>query len=405
MTKNSMTLPESIRNTIEQEPDLLRQAVQLVVQQLMSLQADAQCGASYCSRSEDRVNQRNGYRTRSWDTRVGTLDLAIPKLRRGTYFPDWLIEPRRRAERALFSVIAESYVLGVSTRRVEKLVQTLGIEGISKSQVSEIAKQLDERVEEFRTRPLDTGPYRLVWLDAHVQKVREGGRIVPVAVVKAIAANADGKREILGMDVITTEDGAGWLAFLRGLVSRGLSGVALVISDAHAGLRNAIASALPGASWQRCRTHFMTNLLARVPKSAQGAVATMVRSIFNQPDAESVRSQYRAVLEKLEESFPRAAELLEEAETEILTFADFPKELWKKIWSNNPLERFNKEVRRRTDVVGIFPNREAIIRLVGSVLAEQHDEWQIARRYVSLDSLAQIDATGDQNQEPEALIA
>ncbi len=403
-----MTLPESIRNTVEQEPDLLRQAVQLVAQQLMSAEADSLCGAAYGKRTEKRVNQRNGYRTRTWDTRVGTLDLAIPKLRRGSYFPEWLLEPRRRAERALFSVIAESYVLGVSTRKVEKLVKNLGIEGISKSQVSEIAKELDARVEEFRHRPLDTGPYRLLWLDAHVQKCREGGRIVPVAVVKAIAVNHEGKREVLGMDVITTEDGAGWLAFLRSLVSRGLSGVAFVVSDAHAGLKDAIASTLIGASWQRCRTHFMCNLLARVPKAAQSAVATLVRSIFAQPDGDSVKAQHRAVIDQLEERFPEAAQLLEEAETEILNFADFPKSIWKQIWSNNPLERLNKEVRRRTDVVGIFPNRDAIVRLVGAVLAEQHDEWVIARRYVSLDSLMRVAELMDQptnNEEPKAISA
>jgi putative transposase len=261
----------------------------------------------------------------------------------------------------------------------------MGIDRLSKSRVSEMAQSLDEMVEAFRNRPLESGPYPFVWLDAMVVKSREEGRIVNVVVVQAIGVNAEGFREILGVDVITTEDGAGWLAFLRSLVSRGLSGVALVVSDAHEGLRNAIAATLPGAAWQRCRTHFMTNLLTRIPKAAQSAVATLVRSIFAQPDAESVHAQHAQVVEQLEARFPQAAAMLDEAGPELLAFTAFPKSVWKQIWSNNPLERQNKEIRRRTDVVGIFPNREAIIRLVGAVLAEQNDEWAITRRYMSLE--------------------
>jgi transposase-like protein len=352
---------------------------------LMSADVDAACGAAYGSRSPERVNRRNGYRTRGWDTRVGSIELQVPKLREGSYFPDFLLEPRRRAERALVSVVAESYVNGVSTRKVDRVAKAMGIDGLSKSRVSEMAQSLDEMVEAFRNRPLQSGPYPFVWLDAMVVKSREEGRIVNVAVVQAIAVNAEGYREILGVDVITTEDGAGWLAFLRGLVSRGLSGVALIVSDAHEGLRNAIAATLPGAAWQRCRTHFMTNLLTRIPKAAQSAVATLVRSIFAQPDAETVHTQHAQVVKQLESRFPQAAQMLDEAGGELLAFTAFPKAVWRQIWSNNPLERQNKEIRRRTDVVGIFPNREAIVRLVGAVLAEQNDEWAITRRYMSLE--------------------
>ena len=275
-----------------------------------------------------------------------------------------------------------------STRRVDGLVKTLGIESLSKSQVSRMAGELDEVVTEFRNRPLDAGPYTYVWMDALSQKVREGGRIINVAVVIAVGVNRDGHREILGLDAITTEDGAGWLAFLRGLVARGLSGTSLVISDAHPGLVDAIASTLVGAAWQRCRTHYMRNLLTRVPKSAQPMVATLVRTIFEQPDAASVWAQHARVVDQLTERFPAAAEHLAEAATDVLAFTGFPKEHWRQIWSNNPQERLNKELRRRTDVVGIFPNRDAVIRLVGAVLAEQHDEWAVARRYMAAEGLA-----------------
>jgi len=285
-------------------------------------------------------------------------------------------------------VICQAYVEGVSTRRVDDLVKSMGIDGMSKSQVSELAKHLDVKVAEFRNRPLDEGPYTYLWLDALFHKVREGGRVVSLATVVATGVNADGHREILGVDVISAEDGAGWTAFLRGLVARGLSGVALVVSDSHEGLKNSIGAVLTGASWQRCRTHAMRNLLTRVPKAAQAMVATLVRTIFAQPDATQVKAQFNRVIDQLESQFPATAEFLVEAEADLLAFSSFPSEHWTQIWSNNPQERLNKELRRRTDVVGIFPNRAACIRLVGAVLAEQHDEWAVARRYMSPDSLA-----------------
>jgi transposase-like protein len=386
---NTMGAAEVLRKyLLEADPDLVRSMVQTFAEALMSAEASGLCNAEYGEVSAERVNSRNGYRTRRWDTRAGTIDLAIPKLRSGSYFPDWLIEPRRRAERALVAVVAQCYVEGVSTRRVDDVVRSMGIEGISKSQVSELAKSLDEAVAAFRNRPLDAGPYTYIWVDALTQKVREGGRIVNVAVVIATGVNAEGHREILGLDLITTEDGAGWTAFLRGLVARGLSGVQLVVSDAHGGLVDAIASVLPGAAWQRCRVHFVRNVLTRVPKATQSMVATLIRSIFDQPDAEQVHLQHARVVEQLAERFGDAADMLISAEADILAFSGFPKEHWRQIWSNNPQERLNKEIRRRTDVVGIFPNRSAVIRLVGSVLAEQHDEWAVARRYMGVESLA-----------------
>jgi putative transposase len=369
------------------DADLVRSMLQGFVEALMSAEASAVCNAGYLERSPERTNVRNGYRVREWDTRVGTIDLAIPKLRQGSYFPEWLLEPRRRAEQAMVAVVAQCYVEGVSTRRVDDVVRAMGIDGISKSQVSELAKSLDVIVEAFRTRPLDAGPYTYVWVDALTQKVREGGRIVNVACVIATGVNAEGHREVLGVDVFTTEDGAGWTAFLRSLVARGLSGVQLVISDAHEGLKNAIAGVLPGASWQRCRTHFVRNLMTRVPKSAQAMVATLVRSIFEQPDADTTWAQHARVVEQLEERFADAAAMLVDAAPDVLAFTAFPKEHWRQIRSNNPQERLNKELRRRTDVVGIFPNRASMIRLVGAVLAEQHDEWAVARRYMSAESL------------------
>jgi putative transposase len=383
------------------DTDLLREMVLGFVQALMGAEADAACGAPLGERSADRVNQRNGYRPRRLDTRVGTLELAIPKLRQGSYYPEWLLEPRRRAERALVQVVAECYVRGVSTRRVEGLVATLGIQSLSKSQVSELAKTLDEQVAAFRARPLDAGPYPYVWVDALAVKCREQGRIVNVACVLATGVNADGHRELLGVDVLTSEDGAGWTAFLRDLVARGLSGVELVVSDAHQGLKQAIAAVLPGASWQRCRTHFMRNLLCRVPKSAQALVATLVRTVFAQPDAASTHAQHARIVDQLQERFPAAAELLADAAADLLAFTAFPKEHWRQIWSNNPQERLNKELRRRTEVVGIFPNREAVIRLIGAVLAEQHDEWAVARRYMSAESLAKTRITVIDGDEPE----
>jgi putative transposase len=400
MVTPRMTVPDWFRKQVlEADADLLRGMVQQMAEVLLSADASAACNAGYGERSPDRTNARNGYRTRQWDTRAGSIELAIPKLRRGSYYPDWLLEPRRRAERALVAVVADCYLAGVSTRRVDGLVQTLGLTGISKSQVSELARSLDEVVTAFRTRPLDGGPYPYLWLDALVQRCREGGRIVNVATVIATGVNADGHRELLGVDVITTEDGAGWLGFLRGLVARGLNGVALVISDAHVGLVQAIGAALPGAAWQRCRTHFGWNLRTRVPKAAQDLVGSLVRSIFAQPDAASVWAQHARIVTELTERFPAAAALLADAGPSLLAFTAFPPEHWRQIWSNNPQERLNREVRRRTDVVGIFPNRDAIIRLVGAVLAEQHDEWAVARRYMSVESLTKL-PTAEEDRMP-----
>ncbi len=404
MVESTMDFESWLRKQLEAaSPDLLRAMVQDFAEALMGAETEALCGAGYGERSPERVNRRNGYRERDWDTRVGSIELAVPKLRAGSYFPDWLLQPRRRAEQAFVSVIADAYLAGVSTRRVEKLVQQLGVERMSKSQVSRLAKSLDAIVEDFRTRPLEGAPYAYVTLDALIVKCREGGRTVNVCVVHAVGVNRDGFRESLGLDVVTSEDGAAWLAFLRSLVARGLAGVRLVSSDAHPGLVDAIAATLPGASWQRCRTHFMRNLLTRVPKSAQSFVATMVRTIFAQPDAQTVREQHRRIVDQLETRFPEAAALLAEASADLLAFTSFPKEHWRQLWSNNSLERLNKEIRRRTDVVGIFPDRGAVIRLVGALLAEQDDEWAVARRYMSADSIAK--ALADPPTEPEEVVA
>jgi putative transposase len=389
VVETTMELSSWLRKQLEQaSPDLLRAMVQDFADPLMGAEADALCGAGYGERTPERLNRRNGYREREWDTRVGTIELAVPKLRAGSYFPDWLLQPRRRAEQAFVSVIADAYLAGVSTRRVEKLVQQLGVERMSKSQVSRLAKSLDQVVADFRTRPLDGAPYPYLVLDALEVKCREGGRTVNVCVVHAVAVNREGFRESLGLDVVTSEDGAAWLAFLRSLVARGLAGVKLVTSDAHPGLVDAIAATLPGASWQRCRTHSMRNLLTRVPKSAQGFVATMVRTIFAQPGADSVHEQHRRIIAQLEGRFPEAAALLDEAGPEILALTAQPKEHRRQLWSNNSLERLNREIRRCADVVGIFPDRPSIVRLVGALLAEQHDELAVCRRYLSVESIA-----------------
>ena len=408
MVEHTMDVSVWLRKQLEEaHPDLLRAMVKEMAEALMSADADAVCGAGWGERSPERVNRRNGYRERDWDTRVGSIELAVPKLREGSYFPDWLLQPRRRAEQAFVSVIADAYLAGVSTRRVEKLVQQLGVERMSKSQVSRLAKSLDQIVEDFRTRPLDGAPYPYLTLDALVVKCREGGRTVNVCVVHAVAVNKDGFRESLGLDVVTSEDGAAWLAFMRGLVARGLSGVKLASSDAHPGLVDAIAATLPGAAWQRCRTHFMRNLLTRVPKSAQSFVAAMVRTIFAQPDALMVHEQHQRIVDQLATRFPDAAALLEEAAPDLLAFTSFPKEHWRQLWSNNSLERLNKEIRRRTDVVGIFPDRASIIRLVGAVLTEQNDEWAVAsRRYMSVESIAKaLTAPADEPEEVTAIAA
>jgi putative transposase len=381
-------------------PDLLRELLTTFINTLMSAEADAVCGAAYGTASPERTNRRNGYRPREFDTRAGTIELAIPKLRQETYFPEWLLERRKRAERALTSVVATCYLLGVSTRRMDKLVQSLGITTLSKSQVSEMAKELDAHVEEFRTRRLDdTGPFTFVAADALVLKVREGGRVVSVHALVATGVNGDGHREILGIQVTTSEDGAGWLAFFRDLTARGLSGVKLVTSDAHAGLTSAISATLPGAAWQRCRTHYAANLMSATPKSSWGWVKALLHSIYDQADADAVHAQFDRVVDALAEKLPTVADHLEEARVDILAFTPFPKEVWRQIWSNNPNERLNREIRRRTNVVGIFPDRASIIRLVGAVLAEQHDEWAEGRRYLGLDVLARAQAVNTTTAE------
>jgi transposase-like protein len=382
-------------------PDLLRAMLKSFVDALLSADADALCGAPYGERSPGRTNRRNGYRDREWDTRVGTVEVAIPKLREGSYFPDWLLQRRRRAEQALVSVVATSYLLGVSTRRVEKLVETLGVTRLSKSQVSEMARSLDEQVAAFRNRPLDAGPYTFIWLDALTLRVREAGRTVLVHALLAVGVNADGQREVLGIDVASGEDGAGWVAFLRSLVARGLSGVQLVTSDAHTGLVEAIGATLPGASWQRCRTHYARNLSSKVPKTAQPWVLTLLRTIFDQPDADQVHAQFARVVDALDAKLPAAAEHLAAAEADLLAFTTFPREVWRQVWSNNPQERLNKEIRRRTDVVGIFPDRQAIIRLVGAVLAEQTDEWAEQRRYMGTEILTKARRVTSPQPTPE----
>ena len=334
MVKERMDLLELLRKRgSDGDVDFLREALSVRVEGIMDAEVSSRTGAAYGERSPERVPQRNGYRSRAWDTRVGTMELHIPKRREGSSFPS-LLEPRRRSERALLAVIQQAYVEGVSTRRVDDLVKALGWEGISTSPVSRICQELDVVVDGFLGRPLDAGPYPYLWLDALTQKVREAGRIVNVSVVVATAVKGEGKREIIGMDVGTSEDGAFWLAFLRSLSARGLGGVELVVSDAHQGLRGAIAAVFGGASWQRCRTHFMTNLLTRVPRRAQPWVATMVRTIYQQPSPDEVHAQLERVTDQLQHRFPQVASLLDEAGPDVLAFSSFPRAHWKKIWSN-----------------------------------------------------------------------
>jgi putative transposase len=386
----------------EASPDMMRHLLQTMINALLSADADAVVGAEWGKPTPGRTAQRNGYRHRDLDTRIGTVDVAVPKLRAGTYFPDWLLERRKRAESALITVVADCYLAGVSTRRMDKLVKTLGINALSKSQVSRMAAELDEQVESFRHRPLgEAGPFTFVAADALSMKVREGGRVVNAVVLLAAGVNGDGHREVLGLRVATSETGAAWNEFFADLVARGLAGVRLVTSDAHVGLREAIAANLPGAVWQRCRTHYAANLMGITPKSMWPAVKAMLHSVYDQPDAKAVNAQFDRLLDYVSEKLPAVAEHLDAARADILAFTTFPKDVWTQIWSNNPAERLNREIRRRTDAVGIFPNRAAIVRLVGAVLAEQTDEWAEGRRYLGLEVLARcrltpVDDTGNE---------
>jgi putative transposase len=366
------------------DADLLREMIQYVAQRLMDLDVEGLCAAGYGERSPERANRRNGYRERLWETRAGSVELKIPKLRQGSYFPGFL-EPRRTAEKALAAVIQEAYVQGVSTRSVDELVRAMGMSGISKSQVSRLCAEIDERVNAFLERPIE-GDWPYLWIDATYVKVREAGRVVSVAAIIAVGVNTQGNREVLGMSVGPSEAEPFWTSFLRALARRGLRGVKLVISDDHAGLKAAVAKVLK-ATWQRCRVHFMRNALAHVPKGQRQMVAALIRTVFAQEDEAQARAQWRAVADQLRERFPKVGALMDTAEDEVLAHMGFPKAHRLQIHSTNPLERVNAEVKRRTDVVGIFPNEAAIVRLVGALLLEQNDEWQLQRRYLQLEGL------------------
>lgn len=397
---HSVSFPELLEDYLASaSPDLVRQMLATFANALMSADAQDRCNAEYREVSDERVNRRNGYRSRPWDTRAGTVELAVPRLREGSYFPEWLLERRRRSEQALMSVIATCYVRGVSTRRVEGIAKDLGVAQLSKSQVSALVKHLDVQLDAWRDRPLDAGPYVFVWADALTMKVREDGRVVNIACLIAVGVTAEGRREVIGLDAVTSEDGAGWLAFFRSLIARALSGVKLVISDAHPGLVDAIGATLPGSSWQRCRTHYARNLASQVPKSAVSGVMTLLRTVFEQPDAEAINRQMDHVITSLSQRFLKAAAHLEAAREDLLAFTAFPQQVWKQVWSSNPQERLNKEIRRRTDVVGIFPDRDAVLRLITAVLAEQTDEWTEQRRYIGPDILASY--TDDLPAEPD----
>jgi len=382
----------SLRTLLEKssDADLLREMVGFAAQRLMELEVESLTGAAHGERSPDRINHRNGYRDRMWETRAGAVELRIPKLRKSSYFPGFL-EPRRMAEKALAAVVQEAYVQGVSTRAVDDLVKAMGMSGISKSQVSRLCADIDDKIAAFLNRPLE-GDWPYLWLDATYVKVRANGRIVSVAVI--VAVNSDGRREVLGITIGASEAETFWTEFLRSLARRGMRGVKLVISDAHEGLKAAVAKVLH-ASWQRCRVHFMRNVLAHAGKQGRRVVAAFIATAFAQEDAEMARLQWRQVADQLRPKVAKLAALMDEAEADVLAFMSFPKDHRPKIHSTNPLERLNGEIKRRTDVVGIFPNEEAITRLVGAILLEQNDEWAVQRaRYMTLETIAPL------NQDP-----
>jgi putative transposase len=381
-TKTNIALAELTEKGAD--ADLLRDMIQYVAQRLMELDTEGLCAAAYGERSPERANSRNGYRERLWQTRAGAVDLKIPKLRKGSYFPGFL-EPRRAGEKALVAVIQEAYIQGVSTRSVDELVKAMGMSGISKSQVSRLCTEIDERVHAFLDRPIE-GDWPYLWIDATYMKVREAGRIVSVAVIIAVAVNTDGVREVLGMAVGPSEAEPFWTAFLRSLTRRGLRGVKLVISDAHEGLKAAAAKVLK-ATWQRCKVHFLRNALAHAGKGQRQMVLAMINTVFAQESLDAAIAQWRVVADQLREKFPKLAVLLDRSEADVLAFMSFPKAHHKQIHSTNPLERLNAEIKRRTDVVGIFPNEAAITRLVGALLLEQSDEWSLQRRYMQLEGL------------------